>query len=293
MINNASFKRYYNKIEAALFEGLGSDAFPEPKIGKAMRYSLESGGKRIRPIILLAFCELCGGNADEALPFALALEYIHTYSLIHDDLPCMDNSDLRRGRPSNHKVFGETAAVLAGDGLLNFAFESMLGNAPSSIPAELRLRAAGVIAAAAGVGGMIGGQAIDTIGEAPKTLETLERMDLLKTGALIRAAGEAGCILAGASKEQIEAAVLYCESIGLAFQIKDDLLDIKGSSEALGKPTMADQDSGKVTYASLLGAGGCEREIKRLTDKAKQALDIFENADFLFKLSEDLSKRSN
>lgn len=244
---------------------------------EAMRYSLLAGGKRIRPILLLEFCRLCGGDPCAALPFACAVEMIHTYSLIHDDLPCMDDDVMRRGRPSNHVVFGEAEALLAGDALQTLAFETMLS--PESVRAagaERAAAAAGVLARAAGARGMAGGQEIDLKSEGKRlSEEELRNMDALKTGALIRASAEAGCILAGADGKKRKAAELYSSSIGLAFQIVDDILDETESSEALGKPAGSDRWNNKSTYVSLMGVERAEETVRKLTQTAVSALKCF------------------
>ena len=262
---------------------------------QAMRYSLLAGGKRIRPILVLEFCGLCGGNQESALPFACAIEMIHTYSLIHDDLPCMDDDGMRRGRPSSHVVFGEAQALLAGDSLLTLAFETMLS--PESVQgagAARAARAAGVLAKAAGPYGMAGGQAIDLLCEGkPGSMETLQRMDECKTGALIRAAAQMGCILAGADDQRLSAADRYAASVGFAFQIEDDLLDVEGDSTAIGKPAGSDAENSKSTYVSILGAERAKRAVDELTKTAVQALDPFgEDADYLKDLAERLARRN-
>ena len=268
---------YRQKIEEAL-----EQALPAPregdlsgKVREAMRYSLLSGGKRIRPILTLAFCEACGGEALSALPFACAVEMIHTYSLIHDDMPCMDDDDLRRGRPTNHKVYGEATAVLAGDALLTAAFEWMLD--PSvTLPPERVLEAAGVLARAAGAQGMVGGQVLDMAGEGHAMgLTEVEELQRLKTGALIRAAAEMGCVLAGGTGEQRAAVCRYAERIGLAFQIQDDILDVVGDEATLGKPVGSDAKSEKNTFVTLKGLEECRRLVDKLTGEAVEALALF------------------
>ena len=211
------------------------DCAPRGNLYDAMRYSLLAGGKRLRPVLVLEACRLCGGAVEDALPFAGAIEMVHTYSLIHDDLPCMDDDDLRRGRPTNHKVFGEANAVLAGDGLLTAAFETML--APGQkLPPERVLGAAGILAQAAGGRGMVGGQVLDMAGEGRALgLTEVEELQRLKTGALIRAAVEMGCAVAGGAEEQREALCRYADCLGLAFQIQDDILDVVGDEATLGK----------------------------------------------------------
>ncbi len=243
----------------------------------SMEYSLTAGGKRIRPMLVMEFAKLCGGTEEAALPFACAVEMVHTYSLIHDDLPCMDNDDLRRGKPTNHKVFGEATALLAGSGLLTHAFETL--TSPKAIAlngAETCAKAVALVAACAGIDGMLGGQMIDLQSEGKQvSVETLQTMDRLKTGALIRCACELGCLSAGATDEQIEGARVYAENIGLAFQIVDDMLDVTSSTEKLGKPVGSDSENEKSTYAALLGVEQCRILSRELTEKAVEALKIF------------------
>mgnify|MGYP004696217837 CR=1 FL=1 len=261
------FDRYLPKIEAALVQYLPADAPDNASLAQAMRYAVVGGGKRIRPVLLLAFCEAAGGDPDSALPYACALELIHSYSLIHDDLPCMDNDDLRRGKPSTHKAFGEATALLAGDGLLTRAFEVMLLHGTNPRGGD----AAGCLAAAAGYDGMVGGQAIDLASEQHTIpLERLERLDDGKTVALIRAACEMGCILA--DRDDLRAAArAYAHGVGMAFQICDDLLDIESTTEQLGKPTGSDAANQKSTYVSLLGLEGARAAAESYTAQAVQA----------------------
>ena len=266
-----------------------------PQIFESTRYSAMAGGKRLRPALVLEFCRVCGGDIQKALPFACALEMIHTYSLIHDDLPCMDNDDLRRGKPTNHKVFGEAIAVLAGDALLTRAFEIVMDRANTAeLSAEIVLRAGAVLAEAAGMDGMIGGQVIDMEAENKQIgLDRLLMLQQLKTGCLIRCAARMGCIIGGASEEQLEAADQYASKIGLAFQIEDDLLDIEGDEAVFGKPIGSDAASGKSTFPGLLGVEKCRMMIRNLTDDAIAALDPFEDTDFLAELAETLVSRKS
>ncbi len=269
--------------------------FDEPVVHEAMNYSLAIGGKRIRPVLVLEFCRVCGGDIYKALPFAAALEMIHTYSLIHDDLPCMDNDDMRRGQPACHIKFGYEYALLAGDGLLTHAFSTIADSELAFEKPDIAIKAVSVLAKCAGANGMIGGQVIDLKNEnrfAP--VEVLERMDKLKTGALIKCAAMLGCICAEASETKLNAAVRYAENIGLAFQIVDDILDATGDAVSLGKPVGSDKESGKSTYYSLLGAEASRKYADKLTDEAVSALDIFEDeAEFLKELALLLSKRTN
>lgn len=271
-----------------------SECAEHVRLHESLRYSLEGGGKRLRPVLLLAFAELGGVSQDDAMDFACAIELIHTYSLIHDDLPCMDNSDVRRGRPASHCVFGEAGAVLAGDGLLNAAFERML-SACSTISAANRLAAASELAESAGRFGMIAGQWIDLANEATgsvQDLAALTRLCLLKTGAIIRGACLAGLRLGGVTdSKQLEAAADYANALGLAFQIRDDVLDVTGDTARLGKNTGKDACNGKTTFVTLLGLDGCAAEIRRLTDQAVRALKVFEHTSFLTELAESLVAR--
>ncbi len=263
-------------------------------IFESMRYSVENGGKRVRPLLTLLFCDACGGNVLQALPLACAVEYIHTYSLIHDDLPCMDNDDYRRGKPSNHKVYGEAFALLAGDGLLTAAFERITDCQRAGLySANVAVKAIYTLSHLAGSRGMIGGQVIDLCNEnnSNADFDTLKLMDNLKTGALIEAACTMGCIAAEAEDEKIEAAAEFARKIGLAFQIKDDILDVTSSLEKLGKLTGSDVQNGKSTYVTLLGVEECQKLVDKLTEEALSALDVFENNDALKEYAEYLAKR--
>lgn len=256
-----------------------------------MDYSLSLPGKRVRPCLTLAFCELCGGKAEDALPFACAVEMIHTYSLIHDDLPCMDNDDFRRGKPSNHKVYGEEYALLAGDALQSAAYGLMLSDdAVKAVGADRAARAAYVLSQKSGTLGMVGGQVIDLQSEGKKAdLDTLREMDEKKTAALIEAACMMGCIASGASEEKIKAAREYAYHIGVAFQIVDDILDVTSTTEELGKAVGSDQINDKSTYVSLLGIERCRELAGEFTDKAVSALSAFDGnaeklSEFAYKL---------
>lgn len=287
---------YLSRIEEALERFIPAEDCLQGSVLRAMRYSTANGGKRVRPILTLEFARLCGLAPEAALPFACAVEMVHTYSLIHDDLPCMDNDDMRRGKPSCHVRFGEDTALLAGDGLLTLAFEVMLGSYdPRCITTKNALAAAALLASKAGVRGMIGGQVIDLMSEGKRIdIETLRTMDRLKTGALIDAACRMGCLIAGASRDQLEAAESYAESLGLAFQIVDDILDVTGSTEVLGKPVGSDAENAKSTYVSLLGLSACRDAVRRLTDNAIKALSRFEgDTAYLARLAEDLATRNN
>lgn len=243
----------------------------------SMNYSLTAGGKRVRPVLTLEFAKLCGGEEKNALPFACAVEMIHTYSLIHDDLPCMDDDDMRRGKPTNHKVFGEAQAVLGGDALLTLAFETILSeNALKLNGAEKCVKAGRILAECAGAEGMIGGQIIDIESEEMSVgVDRLRIMDRKKTGALIKAACLLGCISAGADEKQMKAAECYAENIGLAFQIVDDMLDVTSDETTLGKPIGSDEQNKKSTYVSCLGLDECRRIADELTKNAIKSLDAF------------------
>ncbi|HEX9082591.1 MAG TPA: farnesyl diphosphate synthase [Holophagaceae bacterium] len=236
-------------------------------LAEAMRYSLEAGGKRVRPVLCLLAAEAAGGQANDALPGALALEYVHTYSLIHDDLPAMDDDDLRRGRPTNHKVFGEGHAILAGDGLLTEAFQ-VLAEGPGE-PARI-LEALSLLAEAAGWRGMVGGQALDLEGERLEhyDFDHLRLIHRLKTGALLRASLEIGAVLGGASPEARQALRGAGEALGLAFQIQDDILDATATDADLGKRAGKDAGRGKITYPSLLGLDGARKALEEATETA-------------------------
>lgn len=291
-MNNAySEKEYVELINGALYNFVKLTGGEEDEVSQAMLYSLKNGGKRVRPMLVLEFCRVCGGDVTAALPFACAVEMIHTYSLIHDDLPCMDDDDFRRGMPSCHKKYGEATALLAGDGLLTLAF-SVLSKADLS--AEKKIEAVKVLADCAGHLGMIGGQTMDLAHEGQKiTLDMLRRTDALKTGRLIRCACALGCIAAGADEKMYNAAEKYADSIGLAFQIVDDLLDITSTAEELGKPIGSDEENEKSTYPALLGMKKSVQLVDELTAEAVDALRIFgDNSSFLADYAVKLSKRN-
>lgn len=264
------------------------------KIIEAMEYSLMAGGKRIRPIIALSFCRLFGGRDEAALPYAMALEMVHTASLIHDDLPCIDNDDLRRGRPTNHVVFGESTALLAGDGLLMDAYGVIAEN--KLVSAEINIQAIKVLSDCTGTHGLVGGEFIDAMGETlPLGLGSLKKMDEYKTGALIKASALLGCLAAGVSlsDERIKDVNLYAENIGLAFQIVDDVLDVIGSAEELGKNPGADEKEKKSTYLSFYTVDEAVKYAKELTRDAVNALSKYENSEFLRELAIYLTDRRN
>ncbi|MGM9616962.1 polyprenyl synthetase family protein [Butyricicoccus sp.] len=262
-------------------------------IYEACRYSAMAGGKRLRPALVLEFCRVCGGDQQAALPFACALEMIHTYSLIHDDLPCMDDDDLRRGKPTNHKVYGEATAVLAGDGLLNLAFETASDPKNTAmVSAETQVQAIRALSRASGMDGMIGGQVLDMAAEETRiSLDQLKTLQELKTGALIGVAAQLGCLIGRASEEQMAAALEYARCIGLAFQIQDDILDIEGDAETFGKSIGSDAENGKSTYPSLLGLERCHELVHELSQQAADALTPFTDAGILPELALSLADR--
>ena len=285
-----------DRFEAALPAYLPATGGLQTVVAEAMTYACTDGGKRIRPVLTLEFCRLCGGNPEGALPAAAAIEMIHSYSLVHDDLPCMDNSLLRRGKPSTHAVYGETMALLAGDGLLNLAFETIL--APKNrgaLTAEGVLGAASALADAAGIDGMVGGQVIDLASEGKQIdLSTLEALQRGKTAALLIAACVMGARLAGATPEQEAAARTFGEGIGLSFQIIDDILDVTADAAKLGKPVGSDAENEKVTYVSLLGLEEARRLAAQRTAEAVEALSVFgDAADSLRQLAQALLTRDH
>ena len=280
-------------INKALKDAMVHDQNLQQKIYEAMEYSLYAGGKRLRPVLMLETAKMCGGNTQAVLPFACAMEMIHTYSLIHDDLPAMDNDDLRRGKPTNHKNFGEAMAILAGDALLNKAFETAL-SAKSENP-SLTLRAMAVLAGSSGTEGMIGGQVVDIESEGKQIgVSELRYLHQLKTGAIIRSSCTIGAVLSGASEEEIKAVDEFASSLGVAFQIRDDILDCIGTEEELGKPIGSDAEEGKNTYVSLLGLEKSKELVAEYSQKAVKALHIFgEKAEFLRWITEYLITRNS
>ncbi len=283
---------YITLINATLDEFLTIDTPHFQVVADAMKYSVENGGKRIRPVLVLEFCRICGGNIADAMPYACSLEMIHSYSLVHDDLPCMDNDDYRRGKESCHKKFGYDFALLAGDALLTYAFKIA---SDGGVPPEVAMKCVRYLSNYAGVYGMIGGQTMDIQNEGKKdlTLDELEMTHKKKTGALIRCACELGCTLAGADDKSYEAARDYAENLGLAFQIVDDILDVVGNPELLGKRVGVDAENDKVTYVTLLGIDGARARAEECTQKALEALDTFENTEFIRELTRYLLNRDN
>ncbi|ABQ26363.1 polyprenyl synthetase family protein [Geotalea uraniireducens] len=264
---------------------------------KSMRYSVFAGGKRIRPILMLAACDAVGGDISLAMPAACAMEMIHTYSLIHDDLPAMDDDDFRRGNPTNHKVFGEAIAILAGDALLTEAFILMSRVEPSaSLPPEAVLRVIQEISHCAGSHGMVGGQVVDmeSEGKAEMDLATVQYIHTHKTGALIKASVKAGAILGGADEARLASLTTYGEAIGLAFQIADDILDIEGTTEEIGKDAGSDEARGKATYPAVMGLAESKKRAVELVDMALESLAGFDHrADPLRDIATYIVKRKS
>ncbi len=291
MTHESQLQADQSLVEGWLKEHLES-LRPFGKLVESMGYSLLSGGKRIRPILTLAACRLCGGEARTALPLACALEMVHTYSLIHDDLPCMDDDDLRRGKPTNHRVFGEAAAVLAGDALLTNAF-AVLATAPG-LSAERQIQSVRCLSEAAGPAGMVAGQILDMDGEGQTlTFDQIRKIEALKTGRMVMAALELGCIAAGEDGDRRQALLTYGEALGLAFQIQDDILDQEGETGELGKSVGSDAKQGKATFVSLAGVEACRKLVEDLTDEAEAAIAPYEEREFLCWLAEMLAKRRN
>ena len=282
--------QYVHAIEQYLNEQCFQyESEPQKILFSAMRYSLLAGGKRLRPIFVFDFCKMCGGDWRRAIPFAAAVEMIHTYSLIHDDLPCMDNDDYRRGMPTNHKVYGEAIAVLAGDGLLTAAFSCL---AKAGFTAQTRIRAVEVLADCAGELGMVGGQVLDMQSEERQcTDQEVIAIQTRKTGALIRAACVLGVLAAEGSEAQINAAGIFASHLGLAFQIRDDMLDLIGNAQELGKAVGADE--GKNTFVQLYGLSKCAQLVSSHTEQAINALQLFKNTEFMITLANSLTSRTS
>ena len=288
---------YIAMTESAMFDFLPDMDCREAKLIESMKYSLEAGGKRVRPRLVFEFNALCGGDPEAAAAAACAVEMIHTYSLIHDDLPAMDNDDLRRGKPTSHKVFGEAMAILAGDGLLSTAAEIVTG-CPlehSGDPVKMRnhIRAAHEIMSRAGASGMIAGQTADIKGEKLEpTADLIRFIELHKTADLITAPVRAGLMLAGADEAMLESFTVYARDIGVAFQILDDILDIEGDQALLGKTLGKDAEQGKCNYASVHGLDAAKEELHRLTSEAKEAISSYgPEAAFFADLADSLEIR--
>jgi len=287
-----ALEQYKEELEDYFSASLREESIPSG-LAEAMRYSLMAGGKRIRPVLCLVWHELFGGRRADIMDFAVALEMIHTYSLVHDDLPAMDNDDMRRGQPSNHSRFGEALAILAGDGLLTEAMHLML--TPELPPSRL-VRAAGKVTLAAGPRGMVGGQVLDTSlsGETSRDLDQLQAMHGMKTGAMLQSACVSGAVLAGASSPELESAERYGGSLGLAFQVADDILDIEGDQDIMGKPVGSDERMQKSTYPGLLGLEQSRRKGEELVERAVEAISPYEGdqADFLVDLARYVMQRT-
>lgn len=292
--NELIFKDYCDKINKELKKITENKPQLQKAVCRAMEYSLCAGGKRIRPLLVMEFCRICGSDPSKYIDIACTIELIHTFSLIHDDLPCMDDDDFRRGRPSCHKQFGEAVALLAGDALNTLPFEIISDKAlKGEISSDTAIRLIKVLSNAVGVEGMIGGQVIDIEAEKRRiSIDELNILQSLKTGALIKAACQMGCILAK-REDMLPFASQYAENLGRAFQIVDDILDVTGSFEELGKPIGSDSSMEKSTYVSLLGLEKSKEISKKLTDEAISVLDNFENTDFLRELTEYLLIRKN
>lgn len=296
-MQNREYQRYQKLVEEHLLYFLPEIDHKSITLYESMTYSLKAGGKKLRSVLLLAACEFSGGDVKLALPYACAIEYIHTYSLIHDDLPAMDNDDLRRGIPTNHKVFGEAAAILAGDGLLTSAFEAMnkdmLLYFDNVDLLKRRVRAVYEIAKGAGCRGMVAGQIADIEAENKQcTKEFLDYIHLNKTAALIKAAVRAGAHLGGADKKTLEDLDEYAENLGLAFQIVDDILDVSGNEELTGKSVGSDEAKKKATYPCRYGLEESRSKVRELTDNAKRIMaPYYDNAEFYIKLVDELAKR--
>jgi len=285
------------RVDAALDRFLPRETVLPHSLHKAMRYSVFAGGKRVRPILMLAACQAVGGDTERAVPAACAMEMIHTYSLIHDDLPAMDDDDFRRGNPTSHKVFGEAIAILAGDALLTEAFRLTSdpaftgGCEPSGLLAVIH-----EIATCAGSHGMVGGQVIDMESEGQQDIDlaTVQYIHTHKTGALIKASVVAGAILGGGTGQQLAAITRYGEAAGLAFQIADDILDIEGTTEEIGKDAGSDEARGKATYPAVIGLSAAKGEADAMMDEALRALDVFgAEADALREIARYIVQRRN
>ena len=291
-MNDMTANEYKKYVDAKLSEYFKPSGLSYDGLLESMHYSLTAGGKRIRPMLVLEFCRISGGNIEKTLPVACAIEMLHTYSLIHDDLPCMDNDALRRGKPTNHVVYGECTATLAGDALQAEAFGTI---ARSQLPAEARVTCVEILADAVGSDGMCAGQYLDMVGE-HKLLSEDELNDInsRKTGSLLTAACRMGVAAAGGNEAMLEAAAQYGACVGAAFQIRDDILDVISTSEELGKPIGSDAQEHKNTYMTLLGEYKCMQMIEKLTDQAKNAVaGAFKDTEFLCELADSMVTRKN
>ena len=294
-----SYQDYKEIIDAHLLDFIPNIDNKSISLYESMKYSLTAGGKRLRPILLLAACEFAGGDINEAIPYACAVEYIHTYSLIHDDLPAMDNDDLRRGLPTNHKIYGDALAILAGDGLLTTAFEAinkdmmMYFDNPEKM--RKRISASFEIAKGAGCKGMVAGQVSDIEAETNDcSNEMLEYIHINKTAALIKSAIKAGLYLGNPSSDMLSQLDKYAENLGLAYQIADDILDVIGNPKELGKETGSDKKKNKTTYTSINGLEAAQDRLEQLTENAVEAIaDYYDNAEFFRDLVLELKDRRN
>lgn len=293
MSSNMTTNQYKEKIDQALEQYfVNFSELPQAGLCESMRYSLLAGGKRIRAMLVLEFCRISGGDTELAMPVACAIEMLHAYSLIHDDLPAMDNDQLRRGKPTNHVVYGECTAILAGDALQAEAFGTILR---SELPPERRAACAEILAGAVGIDGMCGGQYLDMLWEGRNlSTDELSEINCRKTGALLTAACQMGVAAAGGNSAMLEAAGHFGAAIGLAFQIRDDMLDVLSTDAELGKPVGSDLKENKNTYMALMGAEGCANTIDTLTHLAKDLLtEAFDDTEFLCQLADSLAKRKN
>ena len=291
-MEKTAFDARYQEYLAAIEDYLNSLFAEKPHwadLYEAMRYSVLSGGKRLRPVMTLEFARLCGLDWHKAVPMGCALELVHTYSLIHDDLPCMDDDDLRRGKPTNHMVYGETLAVLAGDALQPAAYRLIL-TAPG-LDESRRAACGRILAEVSGADGMVAGQVLDTL-HAPKTEAEVTEVHRLKTGAMIAGACRLGVAAAGGSGGLMAAAETYAQELGLAFQIRDDMLDVCGDAAEFGKPIGSDKEEGKVTFMDLLGLEGCGRAVRAHTEAAKAAVADWDTDGFLAALADSLAERN-
>ena len=293
-----TFEEYRRLLEEHLMDFIPDIDQKSITLYDSMRYSLTAGGKRIRPVLLMAACEFCGGKAEEALPYACAIEYIHTYSLIHDDMPCMDDDELRRGVPTNHMVYGDAVATLAGDGLQSAAYEAMQRDMllyfDNFDALKSRIRAAYEIVKGAGVTGMVAGQIADVEAENKRcSKELLDYIHITKTADMIIGAVRAGARLGSCSDNELENLTIYAENLGLAFQVCDDILDVEGDQELLGKETGHDEANSKATYPALYGLDESKKKLRELTDAAKDALaEYYDNAELFINLAETLASRA-
>ena len=288
MDHERQYAAYQQAIEAYL-DSLFTGSTPYQKLYESIRYSLLAGGKRIRPVLTLEFARLGGIDWHLALPYGCALELIHNYSLIHDDLPCMDDDDLRRGKPTNHRVYGETLAVLAGDALQPEAFR-LMAEAPC-LSADNRLEAIRTLSRACGADGMVAGQVLDTVYDVSDEAG-LTVLNRLKTGVMISAAAELGCIASEMPAAMRRQALAYADALGRGFQIRDDMLDVEGDQTVFGKPIGSDAEEGKVTFVNVIGLDGCRRAVSACTEQAKAAVADWPDHDFLWELADRMVGRT-